>query len=174
MLTLPALLLYFHDIFVTAKQFHNVNLKNDALCKTYAAVFTLIVQTYIFCRSNHIIYLTPTPRGTNYYLHKWGDMWPCSTHVAYFCKVTQINLLVFLTLVIYFLFKLTRNRYTISCSLSASRAITSISKQQLLKILKLNVRNTSVCALNYTISVCRKKKSHLENWEPLIALNFYV
>lgn len=71
LLTLPALLLYFHDIFVTAKQFHNVNLKNDALCKTYAAVFTLIVQTYIFCQSNQIIYLTPTPRGTNYYLHKW-------------------------------------------------------------------------------------------------------
>lgn len=147
LLTSPALLLYFHDIFVTAKQFHNMNFKNDALCKTYAAVFKVMVQTYGFHRSNKSNLFTPYPQ--RYKLlppQVRGDRWPCSTHVAYFCKVTQINLLASQAIT------------------SINRAITGISTQQLFKILKLNVKNTSVCALNYTISVCRKK-CHLKNGE---------
>lgn len=47
------------------------------------------------------IYIPSIPGGINYCLHTRGDRWPCSTQVAYFRKVTQINLLVFLTLIIY-------------------------------------------------------------------------
>lgn len=48
LLTSPALLLYFHGIFITVKPLHNVNFKNDALCKTHAAVFKGMVQMYLF------------------------------------------------------------------------------------------------------------------------------
>lgn len=138
-----------------------MNFKNDALCKTYAAVFKLMVQTYVFCRSNQSNLFTPQPQRYKLLPPQGrGD----HIHVAYFCKVKQINSLVFLTLVIYFLFNLSRNRYTISFSLLASRAITSISKQELLKILKLKVKDTTVCALNYSTSVCRKK-CHLKSGE---------
>lgn len=114
-----------------------------------------------FADLTRVIYLPPNPQRYKLLPPQGrGD----HTHVAYFCKVTQINSLVFLTLVIYFLFNLSRNRYTISFSLLASRAITSISKQELLKMLKLNVKDTSVCALNYSIFVCRKK-CHLKSGE---------
>lgn len=48
LLTLSALLPYFHDTCVTAKQLHNADFKNDILCKTYAPLFELMPQTNNF------------------------------------------------------------------------------------------------------------------------------
>lgn len=66
--TLPALLLYFHGIFVTVKQIHNVNFKNDALCKTHAAVFKGMVQMYL-ADLTRAIYILSIPAGINYCLY---------------------------------------------------------------------------------------------------------
>lgn len=118
-LTLPAWLLYFHDIFVTVKQLHNVNFKNDALCKTHAAVFKGMVQMYLFGRSNQSnLYTLHPQRYKSLPPHVRGDKWPRSMQVAYFCKVIQINLQLFLSPIIYFLLKNKLGTDTLSAAAS--------------------------------------------------------
>lgn len=71
LLTSPPLLLYLHGFFGTVKQLcHNVNFKNDALCKTHAAVFKRMVQMYLFSRSSQSNLYALHPGGINYCLHR--------------------------------------------------------------------------------------------------------
>lgn len=98
-----ALLLYFHDFVMasftmwTLRMIHNT--KHMQLSSKWWS------KCMYFADLTRVIYLSSTPRSINYYRPQArGDRWPCSTHVVYFYKITQINFLVFLTLAIYFFY----------------------------------------------------------------------
>lgn len=71
LLTSPALLQYFNDIFVTAKQFHNRTLRMMHYAKHMQLSSNWLSNCIYFADLTRVIYLPATPRGINYYLCKW-------------------------------------------------------------------------------------------------------
>lgn len=83
-----------------------------------AAVFQLMVQTYVFYPTRIIyLFITLTPTSRAQIIASTSERWQVTMFNigSLLLQRNRLICLLFLILVIYFLFRLTRNTYTINC-----------------------------------------------------------